>query len=81
MERGLKLLPYHVSIIDSGDEELELHVNLAELLGCLFKTHGQDFLPAFEDLLLPCLLEMARPESLPEDRKVNVIPSYVYNLV
>ncbi|CAM9494764.1 unnamed protein product [Ascophyllum nodosum] len=56
----------------AGDEEMELHVNLAELLGCLFKTHGKDFLPAFEELLLPSLLEMARPDSLPEDRKVAV---------
>eukprot|EP00903_Cladosiphon_okamuranus_P012399 g11621.t1 len=56
----------------AGEEEVELHVNLAELLGFLFKTHGEAFLPAFEELLLPSMLEMARPDSLPEDRKVSV---------
>ena len=50
---------------------MELHVNLAELLGFLFKTHGEAFLPAFEELMLPSVLEMAAPESLPEDRKVG----------
>lgn len=50
---------------------MELHVNLAELLGFLFKTHGEAFLPAFEELLLPSVLEMAAPESLTEDRKVG----------
>lgn len=50
---------------------MELHVNLAELLGSLFKTHGQSFLPAFNELLLPSMLEMARPESLSEDKKVH----------
>lgn len=54
-----------------GEEEVELHVNLAELLGFLFKTHGEAFLPAFEELLLPSVMEMARPDSLPEDRKVR----------
>lgn len=57
----------------AGEEEVELHVNLAELLGFLFKTHGQAFLPAFEELLLPSVLEMATPESLPEDRKVPLM--------
>ncbi|CAM9822036.1 unnamed protein product, partial [Laminaria digitata] len=56
----------------AGEEEVELHVNLAELLGFLFKTHGEAFLPAFEELLLPSVLEMAAPESLTEDRKVAV---------
>lgn len=55
----------------SGEEEVELHVNLAELLGFLFKTHGEAFFPAFEELLLPSMLEMARPDSLAEDRKVG----------
>ncbi|CAM9729618.1 unnamed protein product, partial [Ectocarpus sp. 12 AP-2014] len=55
----------------AGEEEVELHVNLAELLGFLFKTHGEAFFPAFEELLLPSVLEMARPDSLPEDRKVS----------
>ena len=50
---------------------MELHVNLAELLGFLFKTHGEGFFPAFEELLLPSVLEMARTDSLPEDRKVR----------
>lgn len=50
---------------------MELHVNLAELLGFLFKTHGEAFLPAFEELLLPSMLEMARPDSLDEDKKVG----------
>lgn len=50
---------------------MELHVNLAELLGFLFKTHGQAFLPAFREILLPSIMEMARPESLAEDRKVQ----------
>lgn len=56
----------------AGEEEMELHVNLAELVGFLFKTHGQAFLPAFKELLLPSILEMARRESLAEDRKVAV---------
>ena len=63
---------------------MELHVNLAELLGCLFKTHGKDFLPAFEELLLPSLLEMARPDSLPEDRKVGscrIFPGFILEVV
>ncbi|CAM9443377.1 unnamed protein product, partial [Hapterophycus canaliculatus] len=55
-----------------GEEEVELHVNLAELLGFLFKTHGEAFFPAFQELLLPSVLEMARPDSLAEDRKVAV---------
>lgn len=50
---------------------MELHVNLAELLGFLFKTHGEAFFPAFQELLLPSVLEMARPDSLAEDRKVS----------
>lgn len=58
------------SLLFPGEEEVELHVNLAELLGFLFKTHGEAFFPAFEELLLPSVLEMARPDSLPEDRKV-----------
>lgn len=49
---------------------MELHVNLAELVGFLFKTHGEAFFPAFQELLLPSVLEMARPDSLAEDRKV-----------
>lgn len=61
---------YVARVVGAGEEEVELHVNLAELLGFLFKTHGQAFLPAFEELLLPSVLEMATPESLPEDRKV-----------
>ncbi|CAN0226501.1 unnamed protein product [Pylaiella littoralis] len=56
----------------AGEEEVELHVNLAELLGFLFKTHGEAFFLAFEELLLPSVLEMARPDSLAEDRKVAV---------
>lgn len=57
---------------------MELHVNLAELLGFLFKTHGEAFFPAFEELLLPSVLEMAHPDSLPEDRKVfYYVPTYI----
>ncbi|CAN0463905.1 unnamed protein product, partial [Discosporangium mesarthrocarpum] len=58
--------------VDEEREETELHVNLAELFGCLLETHGDAFLPTYTELLLPHLLEMARPDSVPSDRKVAV---------
>ncbi|CAM9482473.1 unnamed protein product [Choristocarpus tenellus] len=57
---------------EAEKEETELHVNLAELFGCLLQTHGDGFLPTYVELLLPHFLEMAQPDSVPSDRKVAV---------
>lgn len=60
---------------DMGDEEMfqqncmELHFNLAELIGTVFKTHGSDFMVVYRQVWHETVVEMVHVNCLKEDRQ------------
>ena len=60
---------------DIGDEELfqqncmELHFNIAELIGTVFKTHGDDFMIVYKQIWHDTVQEMVHVNCIKEDRQ------------
>lgn len=60
---------------DMADEELfqqncmELHYNIAELIGVIFKTHGHDFMSVFKQIWHETTMQMVHQNCLKEDRQ------------
>lgn len=60
---------------DMGDEEMfqqncmELHFNLAELIGTVFKTHGSDFMSVYRQIWHDTVVQMVHVNCLKEDRQ------------
>jgi hypothetical protein len=60
---------------DMGDEEMfqqncmELHFNLAELIGTVFKTHGSDFMSVYRQIWHETVVQMVHVNCLKEDRQ------------
>mgnify|MGYP003385503006 CR=1 FL=1 len=60
---------------DVGDEEMfqqncmELHFNLAELIGTVFKTHGSDFMVVYRQIWHETVVQMVHVNCLKEDRQ------------
>jgi hypothetical protein len=60
---------------DIADEQIfqqecmELHFNIYELLGVIFRTHGPLFLPVFEEVWHGAVVTMAHQNCLKEDRQ------------
>lgn len=65
----------HVDEEDEEDEEqfqiesMELHFNIAELLGTIFRTHGSLFLGVFQEVWHEATCTMAHKNCLKEDRQ------------
>jgi len=60
---------------DMGDEAMfqqncmELHFNLAELIGTVFKTHGSDFMTVYKQIWHDTVVQMVHVNCLKEDRQ------------
>jgi hypothetical protein len=50
-------------------ESLELHYNVSELIGAVFKTHGSLFLPVYLSEMSDIITEMSHVHCLREDRQ------------
>ncbi len=61
---------------DAADEEmfmqdsLELHFNVAELIGAILRTHGDAFMPVYLEHWHETMTEMSHPYCLKEDRNI-----------
>lgn len=51
------------------NESLELHFNVSELIGAVFKTHGHLFLPVYMSEMNDVITEMSHAHCLREDRQ------------
>lgn len=52
-------------------ESLELHYNVAELIGAVLKTHGPGFTPVYMDQWHEMISDMGHPHCLKEDRQFS----------
>jgi hypothetical protein len=52
-------------------ESMELHYNIAELVGALFRTHGSDYLPVYMERWHDMLHHMSNSQCLKEDRQFS----------
>lgn len=52
-----------------GAEEEELQFNLSEVLGSIFKTHGEAFIPVFSELWMEKIVQLSQPQCIATDRK------------
>lgn len=50
-------------------QSLELHYNIAELIGTIFRTHGDSFSSVFFEMFHENVTTMAHPQCLKEDRQ------------
>lgn len=69
-----------VGVTDEDDEQdeeffltesMELHYNIAELVGALFRTHGSDYLPVYMERWHDMLHHMSNSQCLKEDRQFS----------
>ena len=52
-------------------ESMELHYNVAELIGAILRTHGEKFLPVYLEQWHETMSEMSHPYCLKEDRNIS----------
>ena len=56
----------------ANESEHELLFYLHEAIGAVVKTHGNTFLPAFTEEVMPLMQQMSQPNSLESDRKMVI---------
>ena len=57
---------------DALESEEVFMFHVSEILGALMKTHTVNYLPSFEAVVMPTILEMAAEHMSPSDRKTSI---------